>query len=144
MQPKTPALSKSHRGEQVYTGGQQVSYDVPAARLADRDDCPHYAACLAKAAHARAKSGAAQSVCEGCTGTPRPTLDELVRECAAKHGTNPGHVRTGKKWREAAAARRDVWARGNLLGYTDTELARATGVTRSSVGEWLDQPRSKR
>lgn len=63
MDRGTHILSKSHRGEAVYTGGQQVSYDVPPERQADREDCVWYAVCLDRAAHERPKSGAARCVC---------------------------------------------------------------------------------
>lgn len=144
-----PRCGDAHKGYQTAVPASQdhVSMAVDPAREADREGCPHYPECLARAALAErsARAPSDRCVCRpGCNGTPRPTLEQIVDDCASECGTKSAAVRGSAKWTEACQARNLVWERGNLLGYTDLELARATGVTRQTVGMWLDQPRSRK
>lgn len=141
-----PRTSKARRGEPTGTGSHPGSTALDPVRMADREDCPHYLACLSKAASTTTRYHGQRSVCpRGCPGIPRPTsIAELLTYVAARHGTTAQCISAGKRWKEVAEARHEVWRLGNLFGWSDTELARATAATRQAVGEWLDKPRSER
>lgn len=141
---KGPYASDAHLGYQTSSPDDSKALQVLVhpERMADRDDCPHYLRCLAKAAEHR--GCAKRSVCYGCHGEPRPeSIAVLITEVAAQYKTTARAIRGHAQWKEVCAARRRIWELGNLYGWSDTELARATGVTRQTVGEWLDTPRRR-
>lgn len=69
------------------------------------------------------------------------TLVEIITEICTKRDVRVTALRGPLRGHGISEARHEIWERGNLEGYSDKELARATGVTRQTVGEWLDMPR---